>query len=528
LSDRIREPDIVDSFVEEPVDARRYIEALRRRVGLIAAVSMGVAALVLLISLALPKSYRATALIAPLAQATGPESGSTATPQSLATIQAYVTSPPVFAAAAARIGGESTASLREKITTSLDANANIINVTASDRTAGRAAQLATGVAESFLSVRAAVERAQLAQQEAVLTRRMRAAQAAGSAGLKAALEQQISSVAAQEASAGSDLHLLAAAPVPGSPSSPRPTRNAVFAFVAALFVAVLGVAGRELLAPSISGERELSALIALPILGRVPRVANRRRSRRTAASPAEAEAYRFLSKSLELAVSPRRPCLVAVTSAAREEGKTTVVGRLGAALAETGSRTLLVSADLHWPALHEAFGLPLGSGLSNLLFSLNGRPALAQPLPIHRVSRNLDTLTSGELPPDPTAVLSNDVVQALFERIRKIDCEYVLLDLPPLLAVAETQLFVRHADAVVLVSFVGRTNTEQLAQMRELLDRLQARPAGIVVLGVRGEDRPASYAERFRLLRAARRGRDQPPSPLPHGPAPRRESPETR
>ena len=527
MSDRIRDPHPVDAFIDEPVDARRYLEALRRHAGRIAAFTIAVSILVLLISLVLPKSYSATAKIAPTAQATtSSESSSTGTQQSLATTQAYVTSPAVLAAAAARIGGESTARLQEKVTTSLDTTANIINVTASDRNAGRTAQLANGVAETFLAVRAAAERAQLAQQEAVLTQRMNAAQVAGASGLASALEQQISSVAAEEASAGSDLQLLASAQAPGSPSSPRPIRNAIFALVAALFVAVLVVLGRELIAPSVSGERELSALMGLPILGCVPR----RRSRRTVPGPAEAEAYRFVSRSLELALWPGRPRVVAVTSASSEEGKTTVVSRVGAALAETGSSTLLVSADMHRPALHEAFGLPLGSGLSDLLISLDGYPMPPeQPWRIHHVKPNLDVLTSGQLPLDPTAVVRNGVVSALFDRIREIDYEYVLLDLPPLLAAAETQLFVRHADAVVLVCLVGRTNTEQLEKVHDLLDRLQTRAAGIVLLGVRGEDRPSVSAERFSPLRAAGRGRDHVLGPpLPHGSAPSRESPRPR
>ena len=217
--------------------------------------------------------------------------------------------------------------------------------------------------------------------------------------------------------------------------------------------------------------------------------------------------------------------MVAVTSASSEEGKTTVVSRLGVALAETGSRTVLVSADLHRPALHEAFGLPLGGGLSDLLMNLNGRPAPAQPWPIHRVNPNLYVLTSGQLPLEPTAALSNGVVDVLFDRFRMFDCEYVLVDLPPLLGAAETQLFVRHADAVVLACLVGRTSSEQLAQARELLDRLQARPTGIVALGVRGRRRAPFSTDRARPARAVAGGRpDEPLSSLPHGSVPPRES----
>ncbi len=322
---------------------------------------------------------------------------------------------------------------------------------------------------------------------------MQSARAAGATGLANALQQQISGVVAQEAGAGSDLQLLAPAAVPRSPSSPQPTRNAFFAFVAVLFIGVLAVGARELVTPTVSGGRELSALMGMPILARVPRVANGQPVRRTTTDTAEAEAYRFLSKSLELSGWPNRPCLVAVTSAVRGEGKTTVVSRLGEAFAETGSRTLLVSADLRWPALDGVFGLPSREGLSGVLSSPNGnRGATIEPSHIERVGENLYVLPSGPPPAERAAVLTNDVVRSLFDRLRRLNFAYVLFDLPPLLAVAETQLFVRYADAVMLVSMVGRANAEQLSQTRELLDRLPARPAGIVVLGVRAGGRYAA------------------------------------
>ena len=460
MSQRPGEPDSAEGLVEEPVDARRYIEALRRHAGLIIGLAVAVALLVFLISLALPKRYSATAQIAPSVQATtSAASGSQSTQLNLATLQAYVTSPGVLAAAAGRVGGESAASLRQDITTSLDSSANIVNITAQGSDAARAAQLANGVARTFLNVRTASEQAQLAQQVTSLTTKMNAARAAGSRGLAGALQQQISSIVGQEASAGSDLQLLAPAPVPSSASSPRPTRNAFFAFVAVLFVGVLAVGARELLAPSISGDRELSALMGMPILGRVPRVAADHRVRRNATDPAEAEAYRFLAKWLELSSWPNPSRLIAVTSATRGDGKTTVVRRLGAAFAETGSRTLMVSADLRRPELDRVFGLPSDGGLSVLLGNANGHRGTRATSHIDRVDENLYVLPSGPPPADPAGGLTNDVVGSLFERLRQLDFEYVLFDLPPLIAAAETQLFVRHADAALLASMVGRAST---------------------------------------------------------------------
>lgn len=484
MSQRFSERDSREGLVEEPVDARRYIEALRDRAGLLVGLAVTVAVLVGLISLALPKRYDATAKIAPSVEATTGAASGSPSQLNFATLQAYVTSPTVLASAGRKLGASPT-SLQPKITTSLDASANIVNITASDGDAKRSAQVANGVAEAFLSVRTAAERAQLAAQANLLTQNMLAARTAGSNGLAAALQQQISNVVAQEASAGSDLQLLAPAPVPGSASSPRPARDAFFALVVVLFIGVLAVVARELLAPSISGDRELGALMGMPVLGRVPRVAHDGRVRRTAADPAEAEAYRFLSKSIDLTAWPSGCRVLAVTSAVRGEGKTTVVCRLGAAFAEAGSRTLLIGADLRRPVLDRVFGLAPGDGLGNALSSPNGNSAAAEPSQIENVGENLYVLPSGRPLDDPAAVITNDGVRSLLERVRGLSFEYVLFDLPPLIAAAETQLFVRYADTAMVVSMVGRANAEQLSETRDLLTRLAVQPTGIVVLGAR-------------------------------------------
>jgi capsular exopolysaccharide synthesis family protein len=486
LSQQFAESDAGEGIAEEPIDARRYVQALRRHAGLILGAAVAVAVLVLLISLLLPKTYSATAKVAPSVQAAQTAaSASQPTQVNLATLQAYVTSPPVLTAAAHTLSGETADSLQKKLSVSGDSGANIVSITAHDGNASRAAQIANTVATTFLQVRTNAERAQFAQQANSLTAQMQAAQAAGSTGLVTALQQQISNVAAQGASAGSDLQLLGPAPVPTSASSPRPIRNALFALIAVLFIGVLAVGARELLAPSVASGRELSALMGLPILGRIPRVTSGPDVQPWVTDQAEAEAYRFLVRSLELAAWQRGPRLVAVTSAARGEGKTTVVTRLGAAIAETGSSALLVSADLRSPDLDGVFSVASDDGLGSALIGKNGHRRVLRLSGIEQVGQNLYVLPSGPTPADPAAILTNELAGSLCDHLRELEFEYVLFDLPALTTAAEAQLFVRHADATILVSMVGVASAEQLTETRGMLHRLSVRPLGIALLGAR-------------------------------------------
>src|SRR5207237_2267714 len=91
----------------------------------------------------------------------------------------------------------------------------------------------------------------------------------GARGEIALIRERLSEISVSEANAGSELQLLDAARPPTSAASPRPFRNAMFAFVAALFIAVLVALGRERIAPRLGGAQELEELTGLPVLTEV-------------------------------------------------------------------------------------------------------------------------------------------------------------------------------------------------------------------------------------------------------------------
>ena len=109
------------------------------------------------------------------------------------------------------------------------------------------------------------------------------------------------------ASAGQELQLAQPARPPATASSPRPVQNTIFAFFAAMFIAILAALARDQLAPRVGGTRELSRLTGLPSLGAVPAP---RRSQGDApklpAGEADDEAYDELRAALEYGSRPTR------------------------------------------------------------------------------------------------------------------------------------------------------------------------------------------------------------------------------
>ncbi|HEY7453292.1 MAG TPA: Wzz/FepE/Etk N-terminal domain-containing protein [Thermoleophilaceae bacterium] len=499
---------------EENIEVRRYLDAVWRRRGMIAAIVAIITGAVLIISLILPENYTATTRIV-FEETTSPlgQTDEASTQRRLVTTEELLTSSEVLDAAARRVPGADGEELEDKVESSVEEDANIINVSATDRDAERAAQIANAVAQAFLAERERLDRQRLTQAreqlEAEITRIEGTPNADAQVG---AIRDQISQLAVSEASVGSDLAVAERAEPPDAPASPRPFRNTVLAFFAALFLGVLIALARDQLTPRVSGSRELGRLLDLPILIDIPHVGGRG-GRRMLLSGAEVEAYQTLRSSLELTMpSDRRPHMLLMTGALHAEGKTTATARLGRALAQGGNRVLLVSADLRVPRLHELFGLPLGFGLSDILAVLDWKSEpmddslLEQAMhhvivPAESQARRgeLDVITSGTRAKDPGRLIAGPAMRAFLESIRGLDYDYVLVDAPPLIGIADSQALARHVDDVILVNRLDRLTLERLAELRDVIDRLGIRPLGIVVIGTRGEISPY-YMQRRPLI----------------------------
>jgi len=335
---------------------------LRRSLPLIVGIVAILAVSTYAISTSLPKRYKATASIVQRVSALGEASTDTNyLVRDLNTIDALLTTDSVLSGAARSVSGESTDSLRGKVSSTVDPNANLIYVTAKDSTPRRAATIANAVAATFVSEQADIERRQYQLGIADLQEEL--ARVTGQSDAEQAVRDRIAQLRVSAATAGSDLQIAQRAVPPDRPDTPRPARNTALAIVLGIFLGVLVALGRDQLVPRIGGARELSRLLELPVLVSIPYVRRRLGRRTRVLSGIEYEAYQTLATAMRFALTPADgPHTILVTSALHAEGKSTVTTRLGRALAQAGQPTLLVSADLRWPTLHELTGTDLGPG----------------------------------------------------------------------------------------------------------------------------------------------------------------------
>lgn len=199
----------------------------------------------------------------------------------------------------------------------------------------------------------------------------------------------------------------------------------------------------------------------------------------------EADQYRVLRHFVGGSSEPYRRSVVAVTSAAAGEGKTTTAINLAATLAQTpGARVLLIDADLRRPCVGSSLGLPQSSspGLAGAV--LHERLDLA--MVVRTTPFNLSILPAGPSLNNAYQILESPRVGQLLAEAR--GCyDHVVLDTPPLLVVPDCRLLSQWVDGFVIVVAARRTPRKLLAETLSSVDRTKV--AGIVF---NGDERPLS------------------------------------
>lgn len=279
---------------------------------------------------------------------------------------------------------------------------------------------------------------------------------------------------------------------PGDPISPRPQRDIPLALVLGLVVGVALAFVRDHLDDTIRSKEDLDrATEGVDVLGLIPEIEGW--GVRTDAllesvahpSSAAAEAYRSVRTSLQFIGLERRVGLIQVTSSAAAEGKSTTAANVAVALARAGKRVVLVDCDLRRPRVHQFFDIDNAVGFTSVL--LREVPVSGACVDAPGVPR-LSVMPSGPIPPNPSELLSAGATKAALTSLTET-FDFVIVDSPPLLPVADAVILAGYADATVLVAASRSTTVRSITRALELLRQIDAPLVGVVLNKVGG--RPA-------------------------------------
>jgi capsular exopolysaccharide synthesis family protein len=268
------------------------------------------------------------------------------------------------------------------------------------------------------------------------------------------------------------------------PSEPQKARTMGLALCLGLFAGVGLALLRQWKDQRLHSTQEIGALLGLPVLGAIPSMtapkqtpAIRGQKIRISPESREAEAFRTVRTALFFGAPKDEARTILVTSPAPGEGKTTTVSNLGIAMAQAGQRTLIVDTDFRRPMQHKVFGLNRQArGLSCVLVGQMGLDEAIEELPM----ANLFVLTCGPDVPNPAEMLNSDrfaeIVKTLAGRYDR-----VLIDSPPVIAVADAQIVAALCDVTVLVLRAHKSMRRVSMQACDSLAGVGGRILGVVV-----------------------------------------------
>lgn len=192
-------------------------------------------------------------------------------------------------------------------------------------------------------------------------------------------------------------------------------------------------------------------------------------------SPA-AESYRVLRTNIQYASVDKPVKTILVTSCGPGEGKTTTVANLAIAFVQSGSRVLLLDADLRKPRVHKVFHIPNSTGLTSILaHQVDYKEFLFQS-----VLDNLYILASGPIPPNPSELLASNAMKRFIETLKN-DFDIVLIDAPPVGVVTDSAILSTIADGTILVVSSGKVEVEAAQRSKQLLEKVNANILGVVL-----------------------------------------------
>lgn len=284
--------------------------------------------------------------------------------------------------------------------------------------------------------------------------------------------------------------------LPMLPEQPaRPNRSAILGLSAGagLLLALLTIMLQRLFNNGIQSPRQIERLLgARVVYATVPHSREQARLLRqaggrgagdaalpllAASAPADPaiDSLRCLRAALPVTLARARNNIVQLCGATAGLGKSFLCANFAAVLASSGQRVLLVDADLRAGRLHRYFGLERGAGLSE---AIAGHLALADAARATAVAR-LDLLSTGTLPPNPSEFLLHPALAGLLlQAAGRYDC--VLLNAPPLLAVADALVLGGHAGAVFLVARAGVSTDAELSESITRLNQAGVAPQGVI------------------------------------------------
>lgn len=269
------------------------------------------------------------------------------------------------------------------------------------------------------------------------------------------------------------------------PLEPIKPKKSLIVAVAAILGMILGIFVafvRNFLDDTIKGYDDIARETDIPVIGSIPFIKEGIDSRHLVMDNPRsvyAESFRAMRTNLQFMATYANHKTIMVTSTLAGEGKTTTASNLGAILAISGKKTVILNLDLRLPMLHEVFDLPNERGMSNYLSGHAGLDEVIQ----HTSLENLDIISSGAVPPNPSELIMSERLREGLSKLHE-RYDYVILDTPPVGLVTDALILANEADITLFVVRVNHAKRGFAARFDKTVRQHNVKNTGIIVSAV--------------------------------------------
>lgn len=292
--------------------------------------------------------------------------------------------------------------------------------------------------------------------------------------------------------AGVQLRVVSGPTLNPDPVTPRTSLNLGLGLLLGVGLGVAQALLRDRVDTSFHSREDLARVTGVPVLAMLQTQSSSRKHAPIllAGRSRLAESLRHLRTNLRFVDAASPVSVLVVTSSVESEGKSTISANLAQSFAEAGRKVLLIDGDLRRPRVESYLDLEASAGLTNVLIG----EAELHDVTQEWGSDGLEVLASGPIPPNPNELLGGAVMEQLLLQARE-DYALVIIDTPPILPVADALILAALADGAILVVRHGRTTGEQVSRSLEMLQSASARVLGTVLSMSPGTRGGSSYYE---------------------------------
>lgn len=208
------------------------------------------------------------------------------------------------------------------------------------------------------------------------------------------------------------------------------------------------------------------------------------------------EAYKSLRTNTSFSLADAEGCkVVVITSSLQREGKSLTALNLAISLGQTHHKVLILDCDLRRPKLGRLLNCSAPAGISNVLMN----PSFLDVALIHNEELGIDVILAGDIPPNPSELLSSNKMDKLLKELRKT-YDYIIIDTPPVAVVTDAVVLAPLSDGVLFIVRANQSERIAVMQAMEQLDYAKAKVLGFVLNGIDSRDSASPYY-RYRYSR---------------------------